>query len=91
MATVFAVSYDLRKAGQDYDGLIKELENSNGYWHYLKPSWLIYTSESADQLWKRISPYLDENDYCLVIEVRNNSQGWLPDKAWEWINNHVPR
>ena len=88
---VFSVNYDLRaKATPDYKGLEEELKRSYRWWHYLESTWLIVTSETADDLWRRIQPHFHEKDYALVIEVRRNSQGWLPEEAWQWINENVP-
>lgn len=89
MYKVYVVSYDLNKSGQDYVGLHNELKNSTSWWHYLDSTWLIYTSESADQLYDRIGKYIDKNDYVLVIEVRSNYSGWLPQKAWDWIKSYI--
>ncbi len=86
---VYCISYDLHKPEKNYAGLIKELEKSPDYWHYLKSTWLIKTAETADQLWNRISSYLDKDDSVLIIEVRNNKQGWLSKEAWDWINRNV--
>jgi hypothetical protein len=86
---VYSVSYDLRKPGQAYSSLIAELKNSPGWWHNLQSTWLIATPESADELWRRLAPYLDQTDFILVIEVTANYQGWLPKKAWEWIYSQV--
>lgn len=89
MSKVYAVSYDLNKSGQDYKGLHEELKKSNSWWHFLDSTWLIYTSETADQLYARIGSYIDKNDYALVIEVKKNYQGWLPEAAWKWIREHL--
>lgn len=88
---VYNVSYDLVKAGQDYDGLIKELKNSDSWWHYLGSTWLIATNETALQLITRLKPYIDDNDNILIIEVVNSKAGWLPQEAWDWINQYVTR
>lgn len=91
MTRVSSVNYDLRsKAKPDYVGLEEELKRSYKWWHYLESTWLIMTTESADELWDRIQPHCHKHDYALVIEVRNNSQGWLPAAAWQWINENVP-
>ncbi|WP_028863975.1 hypothetical protein [Psychromonas aquimarina] len=87
--TVYCVSYDLNKTGQNYNGLYKELEKSSGYWHYLDSTWLIATSETATQLFARLKAYVDDNDSMLVIRVTTEHSGWLPKKAWDWINNNV--
>lgn len=86
---VYNVSYDLRKAGQDYSGLIAELKNSPNWWHFLGSTWLIATHESANQLWDRIAPHFDGNDRALIIRVTAESQGWLPTDAWDWISENV--
>ena len=51
---------------------------------------MIVTSETPDQIWNRLEPHIDKNDYLLIIEVRDNVQGWLPKDAWGWIYENVP-
>ncbi|MDD5405692.1 MAG: hypothetical protein PHE73_01980 [Sulfurovaceae bacterium] len=87
--SVYCVSYDLNKSGQNYDNLYDELKKSSSWWHFLDSTWLIYTNESANQLSERIRLHLDKNDYLLVIKVTNEYSGWLPQEAWDWINKHV--
>lgn len=89
MGKVYVVSYDLNKSGQDYDGLYKELKSSSSWCRPVDSTWLIYTSESADQLYERISNHIDKNDYAIVIQVRRDYQGWLPEEVWEWIRKFV--
>lgn len=52
--TVYCVSYDLNKAGQDYKALYEALRASPGFWHYLDSTWLISTRESAEELTNRL-------------------------------------
>ena len=80
---VYVVSYDLRKPGQDYKGLFDELEASPSWWHYLESTWLIATSESANELYNRLRKHLDGGDSILIIQAGTDMQGWLPKKAWE--------
>ncbi len=87
--TVYCVSYDLNKSGQNYDALYEELKKSPGYWHYLDSTWLIITTETAIELSERIRKNLDSNDTLLVIKVVRAYAGWLSKKAWEWIDQHV--
>lgn len=86
---VYNVSYDLRKAGQDYTGLTEELKRSPAWWHYLQSTWLISTSESAAQLWDRMATHVDSNDSVLIIRVTAEWAGWLTEEAWQWIRDHV--
>lgn len=86
---VYCVSYDLNKAGQDYNGLYEELKKSPGYWHHLDSTWLISTNETATQLFQRLKPCIDDNDTMLVIKVTNEYSGWLPQDAWDWLKKHL--
>lgn len=87
---VYVVSYDLRKPGRDYVGLTEQLQNSPRWWHYLGSTWLISTNESPDQLYNRLRAHLDKGDSILIIEAGNYIGGWLPKKAWEWIQQEIP-
>lgn len=82
---IYSINYDLKKSGQDYKGLYEAIK-SYGYWfHYLDSHWLIKTFETPNQIFDKLRPHLDSNDYILIIEVKNNSQGWLPQDAWKWL------
>jgi hypothetical protein len=86
---VYCVSYDLNKLGQNYAYLHEELRSSGTWWHHLGTTWLVHTSEAAEQLSTRLRKALDDNDSLLVIKVTRDYAGWLPKKAWEWIEQHL--
>lgn len=89
---VYMITYDLNKQGQDYENVIKAIKDaSNGVWcTFWKSSYLIKSNlTSADDVFKMIRPYLDPNDKLLVIEVKNNRQGWLEQEEWDYINNSI--
>ena len=85
----FSISYDLKVPGRDYTSLYKALTRSGKWWHYLDSTWIVITNESTQQIWQRLAPHIDKNDYMLIIEIVNNVQGWLPKDAWDWINANV--
>lgn len=87
--SVYCVSYDLNKAGQNYNALYEELKRSSGWWHHLDSTWLVSTHESATQLSDRIRKHLDSNDSLLVIGVTQDYAGWLNQEAWEWMRQHI--
>jgi hypothetical protein len=87
--SLYCVSYDLNKAGQNYAALHKELENSTNWWHHLDSTWLIYTTEDASRLADRLRKHIDKNDSLLVIRVRRDYTGWLPQEAWDWIEQYI--
>ena len=85
----FSINYDLRAPGREYKKLYDAIRASGKWWHYLDSTWIVATDESAQQIWNRLKDHIDKNDYLLIIEVRDNSQGWLPEKAWNWIHRNV--
>lgn len=89
--TVYCVSYDLNKQGQNYEPLYEELKRSANWWHYLDSTWLIYTNESAQQLSDRLLQHTDQNDRLLVIRVTRDYAGWLPQDSWAWFAQYIDR
>ena len=88
---VYIVSYQLGSK-KSHVGLFEQLEASPAWWHYLDSTWLIATQENANQLYRRLKPHLDKpGDNILVIQAGADRQGWLPKKAWEWIDQNLPR
>lgn len=89
---VYFITYDLNKDGKDYEGVFQAIKDaSDGVWcHYWDSSWLIRSKyESADSVFEKIKPHLDSDDRCIVIEVKDNKQGWLTQKQWDYINNSI--
>lgn len=83
---IYAINYDLKQPGQDYDALYSAIKSCGGWWHYLGSTWLVDTALTAEGIWQRLSPHVDKNDLVLVIGVTRDYSGWLPQKAWAWIN-----
>jgi len=83
---IYAVNYDLRAPGRDYSGLWTAIQGCGEWWHFLGSTWLVNSSLTAEEIWQRLSPYVDRNDLLLVIGVTKDCQGWLPQEAWQWIN-----
>lgn len=87
--TVYSVSYDLNKSGQNYSGLIKELESFDGWCHPMKSYWLICSNLTANQTHELLKKYLDQNDWIIVMEASKNHSGWVLKDACDWINKHI--
>lgn len=87
---VYCVSYDLKGIKRDYTPLLSALQSMGKWWHFLESTWLIATNETPAEIWRRIATTIDTNDRLLIIEVRNNINGWLPKDAWDWISSNVP-
>lgn len=86
---IYSISYDLNKNGQNYDGLINEIKKSPDWCKPTESYWFISTRESANQVYERLSKYIDRNDYLIVIKVGGQYQGWLPNAIWGWLKKHT--
>jgi len=86
---IYAVNYDLKKPGHDYEGLYGAIKGCGAWWHYLESTWLIQSGLNAHEIWTRLASHCDQNDRVLVIRVTSDYSGWLPKEAWEWIDSHM--
>ena len=86
----YAINYDLKVPGRNYDGLYEAIKQSGKWWHYLESTWIVATNETGQQIWNRLAAQIDKNDYVLIIEVRKDYFGWLPKEAWDWLSQNVP-
>lgn len=86
----YMITYDLNSKGQKYDEVIKAIKNSALYWcTYWKSSFLIKSNLTPNEISDNITPYLDSNDSLIIIEVKNNYQGWLNEAQWKFIRENI--
>ncbi|MEV7979417.1 hypothetical protein [Streptomyces sp. NPDC086519] len=85
------ISYDLKKPGQDYETLIKEIKALGSSWcHALKSTWLVETVKSADQVRATLKARMDANDLILVVNVTgDNYSGYLDEEVVAWLRTHM--
>lgn len=67
-----------------YDALKKQ----GSWWHYMKPTWLIYTDKTPDEVVNALKPYMSRGR-LLVTPLTRPYQGLLPRDAWDWIKKHM--
>ncbi|WP_172558132.1 hypothetical protein [Vibrio fluvialis] len=88
--SVYSISYDLNAPGKKYDELYNQIKDFNGWLHLLDSTWLVSTNLTADQVFQRLTPYLDNNDSVFVSKVNANQYaGWLTQEKWDWIRQHA--
>ena len=88
---IMLITYDLKQPDKDYSSLYESIKQCGSlWWHYLESVWIVQTEFTPEECCDRIRPSMDENDYLLVVDITNQKkQGWLPSKAWEWLNTHA--
>lgn len=79
------VTYDLNKAGQNYEALIEEIKQL-GTWAKVQQSvWYLYTSYSDDEVLDRLSKVTDFNDSIFVANMNNASCRGLSSEVQKFI------
>jgi hypothetical protein len=86
---ILLISYDLKVPGRDYEGLYETIKTAGAWWHYLESTWLVKTDEDVDTWNEKLLKNMDDNDRLFIVDITNQkNNGWLPQKAWDWINKH---
>lgn len=82
------VTYTLKNKLKNYDSLFTAIRsNSTRWFHYIDASWVVETKLSAHDFAQLLYPHIETTDRLLVVGITNQHQGWLPEKAWEWLNS----
>lgn len=89
MSVIYAINYDLKKPGQDYEKLYDAIKSCGDWWHYLGSTWLVDTALDAKGIWARLAPHVDKNDIVLVIGLTRDYSGWLQPEAWNWLTSRI--
>lgn len=91
MATLL-VGYDLNKTGQNFEGLIKALEEDyDTCWHDLDSTWVIVTDKSCVTVRDELKKHFDSNDELLVVVKLSGEGAWRGPKenGSKWLMDHL--
>lgn len=87
---ILLITYDLRNPSHNYEPLYNEIKQAEEWWHYIDSAWLIKTQISPQNWYSKIAKHFFlTSDSFLIIEVKRNYYGWLPQDAWEWIDKRL--
>ena len=90
MKTLKIISYDLKGKNKDYNGLINAIKEERGWWHYLDSFWILNTEKSVSDLTDKLKNYLDDEDRLFVFDTETKEyNGWLPQRAYDWIKERI--
>lgn len=91
MKTIYILTFD-RNSTYDYNILHNGIKTDSqiiNWWHFLKSSYLLVsTNSSATLLSERIRTYFPNQRFLLTEINLKNHNGWLPKEAWDWINSN---
>lgn len=86
---IYLVTYQLKDKVKDYSPLYDKLKSYSDWSHYFDSTWFIYEpNKNVHTISRELHEYLSSSDYLLVSEFSTTPYGWLPKRAWDWINKH---
>lgn len=87
---VYLVAYKINAIGADPGPILEAIKKmGSGWMHYIPNTILLQSEDTADVIGKKIFKLITKDDYVLVIRVTKEYYGWLPQRAWDWLNNEV--
>lgn len=89
--TVYVISYDLKRPGQNYNELYEAIKGIGSWWHCLDSTWLVISQSRAIDIANLLWPHMDGNDKLLVTPVAAGSAwaGFSGDCV-NWLKSNLP-
>src|SRR2546427_572506 len=92
----FIVVFDRAPAGrykQFHEEFVQHPAIRN-WWHYVKSCYIVggqLTSSELSKHYRAVAKKygIPENHLVMRVDLRSR-QGWLPPKAWEWVQRAAP-
>ena len=91
---IYMVTYTLQPwLLRDTTAIDRELQRLPNWSHWMNNTWLISTDEVADVLYARLQGKFLETDRLLIasLDAQSDFAGWLPQEAWDWIEDNKSR
>ena len=84
------ISYDLLKAGKNYEALYAEIKKLGGWAKVNLSVWFVSSTFTAPQARDALLKVIDGNDKLFVVDSINNEAAWhnLSNDAANYIKTH---
>ena len=82
---VLLITYEIMNKNKDLTELHTAIKSAGTWWYHLENIWIIETDKSAEIWAKKLYKHITTSDHLLVVQVGPDAQGWLPEKAWDWL------
>lgn len=88
MNKAYLITYDMN-SNDDYSGLEMEIRKYRRWCRVLTKTWIIISNETPFEIWNNLKGEINKNNGFFIIEIKNNSEGWLSREIWDWIKENV--
>ena len=66
---------------------IKLDDRFSHWWNHLPGVFMVTSRLTADEITEQIRPLTGESRFLVVRVDLNDTEGWLPQKSWQWIKH----
>ena len=88
----YLISYDLNSPKKDYESLFAAIMKYPTHWRYLDSNWLVETSDTAVQIWDKLTKELSANDQLFIARLSGEA-AWLgfPESGTRWLKARLEK
>lgn len=87
----YIVVHEPSQPVQKYQPLYAELQNSFKWARYMANTWIVLRYDALFEMHSKIIPLIFNTDRLLIMPAKGPGAGWLPQEAWNWIDENVPK
>jgi hypothetical protein len=93
LSTQFAYIVAFRFNGPPpaYEDFYKELKAYDAWFSYTPNFWIILTRVPLVDVAASLRSKIRTTDWLIVMPAKGPVDGWLPKRAWDWLNNNLQR
>jgi len=84
---IYLVSYNLSGKTENRDALLTELKKFPGWCKLWDGQWFVCSSDTADDICKRLQKVLNNSDWLFVCNVTTDRMGLLTGNVVDWLND----
>lgn len=89
MAGCKLITYDLRKVGQNYDGLIQKIKSFITVAKLCESAWIVKTALSSVQVRDALKPQIDSNDRLFVASLTGEAAWFNTICDSNWLTENL--
>ena len=87
-AYIFVFDRNYRYDYKKFHEFIKESPHISNWWRYIQSCYILVSELPATKLSREIREVMPKHRFLLSQIHLNNSNGWLPKEAWDWIHKY---
>jgi hypothetical protein len=87
----YIITYETTQPAEKYQPLLNELMASHKWFRYMTNTWIVLRYDAMVEFQGRLLPLIFNTDRLLIMPAKGPGMGWLPQPAWDWINQNVPK